>query len=98
MPRLIWTPRALADIQRLYHFRHLKDPELARRAAQAIRAGVEILARHQQIGRPAADMEAEFLEKLIEFGNGGSVVLYRFDGDTAAILAVRHQKEAGYLR
>ena len=41
-------------------------------------------------------MAPEFLEWLIEFGDGVYVVLYRHDGDEVVILAVRHGREAGY--
>jgi plasmid stabilization system protein ParE len=41
-------------------------------------------------------MEAEFRELIIEFGDSGYIVLYRYDGRQAMILAVRHQKEVGY--
>ena len=41
-------------------------------------------------------MEVEYRELVIGRGNSGYVVLYRYDGAIAVILAVRHQKEAGY--
>lgn len=41
-------------------------------------------------------MPAEFREWPIEFGSGGYVALYRFDGEMVIILAVRHGREAGY--
>lgn len=96
MSRLIWSPSALADVQRLYRFLAPKDKEAARRAIKTIRAGVKILAHQPEAGRPVEDMEPTFREWLIDFGSGGYVALYRFDGETAVILAVRHQKEAGY--
>ena len=96
MPRLIWTPNALADVQRLYRWLSPKDAEAAARAVGAIRAGVKILSRTPRIGRPVEEMDPEYREKLIDFGNSGYVVLYRLEGDVVAILAVRHQKEAGY--
>jgi plasmid stabilization system protein ParE len=96
VPKLIWTPEALADVQRLYRFLAPKDANAAQRAVQAIRAGVKILAQRPRIGRPVEDMEPEFREWVIEFGNSGYVALYHFDGEMAVILAVRHQKEAGY--
>jgi plasmid stabilization system protein ParE len=37
-----------------------------------------------------------FRERLIQFGNGGYVVLYHYHGGQIAILAVRHGREAGY--
>jgi plasmid stabilization system protein ParE len=41
-------------------------------------------------------MKPEFREWLIDFGSSGYIALYRLEGDTAVVLAVRHQKEAGY--
>ena len=96
MPPLIWTPPALVDVQRLYRFLAANDVNAAKRAVHAIRAGVKILAYRPNVGRPVVDMDPEFREWLIDFGNSGYVALYRFDGETIAILAVRHQKEAGY--
>ena len=95
MPRLIWSPEALADIQRLYRFLAVKSPDAAKRAVQAIRGEVQILASNPEVGRPAIDMDPEFREWLVDFGDSGYVALYRYDGQTALILAVRHQKEVG---
>jgi len=95
VPRLIWTPLALVDLQRLYRFLAPKNPDAARRAVKALRAGVKILAHQPGIGRPVEDMDPEFREWLIDFGDSGYAILYRFDGGVVAILAVRHQKEAG---
>jgi plasmid stabilization system protein ParE len=96
MPRLIWTPHALRDVQRLHRFLAEKNTDAAQRAVQAIRAGVKVLAKQPGIGRPAEHMEPEFREWLVDFGDSGYVVMYRFDGNTAVLLAVRHQREAGY--
>lgn len=41
-------------------------------------------------------MDPEYREWLIAFGDSGNVVLYRLEGDLAIVLAVRHQREAGY--
>ena len=41
-------------------------------------------------------MEPEYREWMINFGDSGYVVLYRYERDVATILAVRHQKEVGY--
>ncbi len=96
MPRLIWSPEALRDVERLYHFLAEKNPDAARRAAKSIREGMKILADQTGVGRPVEDMDPEFREWLIPFGDSGYVSLYRFDGETAVVLAVRHQREAGY--
>ncbi|WP_188065003.1 type II toxin-antitoxin system RelE/ParE family toxin [Sphingobium sp. KCTC 72723] len=96
MSRLIWTAEALADVQRLYRWLLPKDAEAAKRAVGAIRAGVRILAQQPRIGRPVEDMDPEYREKPIDFGNSGYVVLYRVEQDVVVLLAVRHRKEAGY--
>lgn len=98
MPRLIWSPSALRDVQCLYRFLAEKNSDAARRAAKAIRDGVKIFSRQPGVGRPIDDMDAEYREWLIDFGDSGYVAIYRYAADqrTAVILAVRHQREIGY--
>lgn len=96
MPRIIWSPPALLDVQRAYRFLAGKSIDAAKRAVKAIREGVKIIAQHPEIGRPDDDMEPEYRELLIDFGDSGYVVLYRYEGQSAVIIAVRHQKEVGY--
>jgi len=96
MPRLIWSPSALHDVQRLYRFLAEQNPDAAGRAVKAVRAGVKVIAQHPEIGRPAEEMEPEYREWLINFGDSRYLVLYRYDANAAVILAVRHQKEVGY--
>jgi plasmid stabilization system protein ParE len=96
MPRLIWSPAALRDVQRLYRFLAEKNPDAAQRAVKTIRDAMKIIALQPGIGRPADEMEPEYREWLIDFGGSGYVALYRLDGETAVVLAVRHQREAGY--
>ena len=96
MPRLIWTPEALRDMQVCYRFLVPKNPTAASNAVKAIREGMRVVAEHPGAGRPVDRMDPEFREWLIGFGDSGYVVLYRLDGDSAVVLAVRHQKEAGF--
>jgi plasmid stabilization system protein ParE len=96
MSRLIWSPQALQDVQRLHRFLADKNADAARRAVKAIRESVRVLAHQPGVGRCVEDMEPEYRAWIINFGDSGYVALYRYDGETAVILAVRHQKEAGY--
>ena len=96
MPRLIWSPAALLDLQRLYRFLASNNIDAAKRAIRTIRDGMKVITKQPGIGRPTADMEPEFREWIIDFGDSGYVVLYRCDGENAVILAVRHQRELGY--
>ncbi len=96
MPRLIWSQHALLDMQKLQRFLAEKSPDAAKRAVAAIRQGVKTLALQPGVGRPVEDMEPGYREWMIDFGDSGYIALYHFDGQTAVILALRHQKEIGY--
>ena len=95
MPQLIWSPQALRDVQRLYRFLASKNLESAKRAVTAIRQGVNVLSLQPGMGIPVEDMENEFRDWIIDFGDGGYVARYRIDGQQLIILAVRHRKEVG---
>lgn len=96
MSRLIWSPPALLDVQRLYRFLALKNVDAAKRAVKELRQGVRVLVMQPGIGRPVEDMEPEYREWMVSFGDSGYIVLYRYERDVVAILAVRHQREVGY--
>jgi len=96
MSRLIWSPSALLDVQRLYRFLAPKNLDAAKRAIQAIRQGVKVLEQQPGVGRPVDDMDDEFRDWIIDFGDSGYVARYRVDPHSVTILAVRHQKEVGF--
>ena len=75
MPRLIWSPPALLDVQRLYRFLAEKNIDAARRAVKVIRQGVKVIAQQPGIGRPAHDMEPQYREWLIDCGESGYIAL-----------------------
>jgi plasmid stabilization system protein ParE len=56
---------------------------------------VAVLMRHPLIGRP---VEFDLRELVISRGRTGYVALYSFEEerDAVLILAIRHQREAGY--
>ena len=95
MSRVIWSPAALLDVQRLYRFLALKNIDAAKRAVAAMRQGVGVLGQQPGIGRPIDEMPDEFREWIIDFGDSGYVARYRLDSDVVTILAMRHQKEVG---
>ena len=96
MPRLIWTPSALLDVQRLYRFLVVKNPDAATRAVKAIRQGVKVLEQQPKVGRPVEDMDNEYRDWIIDFGDSGYVARYRVDPQFVSVLAVRHQKEVEF--
>ena len=58
--------------------------------------GVKILAQHPQVGRVVDELDEAFRDWPVDFGDSVYVVRYRLDGERVTILAVRHQKEAGF--
>jgi plasmid stabilization system protein ParE len=97
MPRVIFAPAAIRDMRRLRDLLHPKTPDAARRAGKAIRQGVRALDAYPRMGRLVDDLPEEFREWLIDFGNSGYVARYRVDDDAVTILAVRYQREAGFV-
>jgi plasmid stabilization system protein ParE len=93
MSRLIWSPSASLDVQLLYCFLALKNPDAAKRAVRANRQGVKVLEQQPGLGRPVEDMDDEFRDWMIDFGDSGYVAPYRLHPQFVTVLAVRHQKE-----
>ncbi len=96
MPQVIYAPGALRDLQRLHEFLKPRNPAAARRASVIIREAVQVIAHQPGLGRPIEDMPDEYREWIIKFGDSGYLARYKMDGDIVTILAIRHQKEAGY--
>jgi plasmid stabilization system protein ParE len=95
LARLIYSARALIDLERLTDFLIQSDPAAALVTVELIEEAVTVLRRHPLIGRP---VEHELQELLISRGRSGYVALYSFEPayDVVLVLAIRHQREAGY--
>lgn len=95
MAKLSYSGRALADLERLTDFLIEADPKVALETVGLIEEAVGLLARHPLIGRP---VEHPLRELVISRGRTGYVALYSFEEerDAVLILAIRHQREAGY--
>ena len=91
-----WTDNATAGLKKAYLFLADKSEEAAIGAIKAIREKVLLLEQFPNAGRPADDMEPEYRELLIPFGGAGYVLVYEVLGNSVYILALKHQKEAGY--
>ena len=96
MPQVIVTQTALADIARLREFLRTKDAEAAQEASKAIIQAVQSLRQFPERGRSADWLGKNYRELVIKFGGTGYITIYRIDGLKVFVLAVRHQKEAGY--
>lgn len=94
--RVIYAPAALRDLERLRRFLRESNSAAARRVGQIILQAAQALGAHPQMGRLIDDMPVEHREWPIDFGDSGYLARYRINGETLVILAIRHQREAGY--
>jgi addiction module RelE/StbE family toxin len=95
LAQIIYASQALADIERLTDFLLETSPAAAIETLTLITEAIEILENHSLIGRPA---EQDMRELVISRGVTGYLALYSYEEahDTVLILAIRHQREAGY--
>jgi plasmid stabilization system protein ParE len=96
MPRVILSPGAFRDLQRLREFLQPKSQEAAQRSARVIIKAIQVLGLQPGIGRPAEDLGPDCRELPIDFGSSGYLALYRLKGNEVIILAIRHQLEDEY--
>jgi plasmid stabilization system protein ParE len=96
MAQVVYSARSLDHIERAFRFLRDNDPAAALDAVLAIRSAVENLEAHPLIGRR---VEGELRQLIISYGHTGYVALYRFviPRDEVRILAIRHQRELGFL-
>ena len=95
MALIAYSEQAFRDFERIFDFAATEDPSLAASVVDVIQEAVSILERHPLIGRPA---EHGLRELLISRGKTGYAALYRYleRSDVVLVLALRHQREAGY--
>jgi plasmid stabilization system protein ParE len=89
------SERALSDLERLFDFIAEEDPARARKQVVSVRRALELLADHPLLGREAEEGRREL---ILSRGRYGYIAKYRWlpAEDVVLVLAVRHQREAGY--
>jgi addiction module RelE/StbE family toxin len=96
MTQVYFTEQALSDLERIFKFLEQEAPEFAITVGKEIIDATSVLQRHPLIGRPAPQ---NLRELVISKGRSGYVALYRFLPalDRIDILAIRHQRECGFI-
>ena len=94
MVRIVFSPKALHDLERLTDFLIEIDKNAALATLEIIEGAIQILSEHPFIGRTC---DAHIRELIISRGKSGYVALYSFDEakNMVLICAIRHQKESG---
>jgi plasmid stabilization system protein ParE len=93
---VVYSARSLHDVERAFVSLREESPATALDAVAAIQSAVDNLGAHPLIGRR---VEGELRELVISYGRTGYIGLYRFviARDEVRILALRHQRELGFL-
>ena len=95
MTRWLVSLETADDLEALIDFLVSDMPEHAVRTVDLIMDGLNILQDHPNIGRP---LQLPLRELVISRGRTGYVALYEYDAqaDVVVVLAIRHQRQAGY--
>jgi plasmid stabilization system protein ParE len=98
--QVVYAARAIESLERAFEVLLAGHPAEADATASATTSAIEsavgTLAAHPLLGRR---VEGDLRELIISFGATGYVALYRFvvQEDQVRVLALRHQREIGYL-
>ncbi|SFM72409.1 MULTISPECIES: type II toxin-antitoxin system RelE/ParE family toxin [Rugamonas] len=97
MARVELAAEVAEDFDRILAFLAQHDAAAAAARVMEIMQAVEVLAHNPLIGRPISNGKREL---VIGRRSHGYVALYQYVEaiDTAFVLAVRSQREAGYIR
>lgn len=95
MTELVYTAQALLDLERWSDFLIETDPLAAQATTGLVFEALEILLHNPEIGRKVHMGQREL---VISRGRTGYLALYRFlpQRQRVLVLALRHQREAGY--
>jgi plasmid stabilization system protein ParE len=93
MPRIIYTPGAIADLVRLRDFLKTKNLDAAKRAVSTMKADIEKAAINPERYRPVPDLP-HYREIIIDFGSSGYIARFRHaPGQDVVIVRIKHQLE-----
>jgi hypothetical protein len=92
--RIVFSTRALLDLERLTDFLIEIDKNAALETIELIESAIQALSQHPFIGRTC---DTHLRELVISRGKSGYVAIYSFDEKKNAVLicSIRHQKESG---
>lgn len=97
MTRIELAPEVLDDFDRFFEHIAQYDPESAPERIGVILQALQILEHSPHMGRPVRGGKREL---VIGRAGWGYVALYHYMAaiDTVFVLAIRHQREAGFKR
>ena len=95
MTRWLISVDAAQDLEELVDFLRTHQADYAVETIDLILNALNILEQHPHMGRM---VQNQLRELIISRGKTGYVALYEYDeaADVVLVLAIRHQREAGY--
>jgi plasmid stabilization system protein ParE len=92
---VIVSRNADADLERLETILRNEEPAVALATSTLVHGALQVLRTYPSIGRP---VDGVLRELVISRGSTGYLALYRYDAqaEQVVVLALRHQREAGY--
>lgn len=98
MGKIVLSNNASLRLKSISNFYETRDKAIAERAINTIIAAFQLLRKFPEAGRPWRGSLTR-RELVIPFGEQGFVSLYEIVRETneIVILAIKHQREAGYL-
>ena len=95
MTRWLVSVDAAQDLEELVDFLRTHQADYAVETIDLILNALIIWEQHPHMGRP---VQNQLRELIISRGKTGYVALYEYDeaADVVLVLAIRHQREAGY--
>jgi plasmid stabilization system protein ParE len=93
---IAYSARTLTHLERAFELLRKENAEATVAAAQAICSAIDSLGTHPFLGRR---IHGDIRELVISYGATGYIALYRFlmPQDEIRILAIRHQREIGFV-
>ena len=94
---IVFAEEAFDDLERIFDFNYERDPATASAQIETVRSAIHILDAHPKIGRPTRP-GSTLRELVISHGESGYIALYEHAPAEGLIriVAIRHQREAGY--
>lgn len=94
---ILFDVEALDDLEKIFDFVAERDPAAAAMHVSRIRDAITMLDAHPEIGRLRTS-RGTLRELVISHGKSGYIALYEHSAaeDIVRVVAIRHQREAGY--
>jgi toxin ParE1/3/4 len=87
--RVVWSPRALADVEAIAAYIALDSPTYAKAVVRTVVSSTRTLARFPRSGRKVPEFDDENTRELIAYSYR---IIYTLEPDQVTITAVIHGK------